>query len=63
MTKAIIISRLLLMGLLLLVKWLMEPLYFVFLLLYSFFESIVSGTKQAIAYLQKLNNELITKAK
>lgn len=65
MTKqnAIIIGRLLLMGFFLVLRWLCQVPFFIFLILFSFFEYMVNGFTNFITHLQKLNNELFAKAK
>jgi hypothetical protein len=55
---AIVSGRLFVVGLLLLVRWICEPLYFLFLVLYSFFETIRNGFATLINHLKQLNDEL-----
>lgn len=61
--NAIISGRLLLMGLLIVIRWICQLPYFIFLVLFSLFETIVNGITLFIAHLQKLNNELFAAAK
>lgn len=58
--KGVIIGRLILMALLTVVRWILEPLYFVSLVLLTIFESAVKGLSSLIAHLQTLNNEQLT---
>jgi hypothetical protein len=58
--NAVVIGRLILMGLLLAIRWIMQVPFVVFLVLYSFFEMTVVGSMQAVNYLKTLNDESFT---
>jgi hypothetical protein len=55
---AIVTGRLLIVTVLLLVRWVCEPFYFIFLILYSSFETIRTGFATLINHLKSLNDEL-----
>jgi uncharacterized membrane protein YqjE len=58
---AIVIGRLLLVGVLLIIRWLFEPIYFLFMILYSTCETVISGINSFAGYVKKLNDELFKK--
>jgi hypothetical protein len=60
---AIVLGRLLLVGILLIIRWLLEPIYFLFLMLYSTCEAVISGITNFAVYVKKSNDELFTKIK
>lgn len=57
--NAIIVGRLIFAYLLILIKWLMQPLFALFLALYSFFEAIITGCNVLIVEIQKANENLL----
>lgn len=61
MSKAIVIGRLILMGVLVAMRWILQPVYFITLILYTLFSSINDGIIAFVAHLQKLNNEQLSK--
>jgi hypothetical protein len=56
---AIVLGRLLLVGVLLIIRWLFEPIYFILMLLYSSCEAVISGINSFSGYVKKINDELI----
>jgi hypothetical protein len=60
---SIVIGRLLLVGVLLIIRWLFEPIYFLFLTLHSTCEAVISGITNFAVYVKKSNDELFTKIK
>lgn len=61
--NAVVIGRLILMGLLLIIRWTLWPLYGLFLILFTIFESAINGATYVIAYFKTLNNELLKETK
>lgn len=58
-TSAVVIGRLIVMGVLLVIRWTLWPFYGLFLILFTLFESLVNGIAFLIDYLKTLNNELL----
>lgn len=60
-TNLVVSGRLLLMGILLVIRWTLWVPYALFLICFTLFESAINGATYVIAYFKKLNNELLTK--
>ena len=58
---AIVIGRLLLVGVLLIIRWLFAPVYFIGMVLFTISETVMSGISSFAVYVKKLNDELIKK--
>jgi hypothetical protein len=58
--NAIVIGRLLLIGLLLVIRWILWLPYSVLLIFYTVFESGINGATYVIAYFKQLNNEQLS---
>jgi hypothetical protein len=66
MTKqnAIVIGRLLFVGILIVIKWaIFQPIYFISTILSTMSEVAINGFNAIINNIQKINNELLTKDK
>jgi hypothetical protein len=61
--NAVVIGRLLLMGLLIVIRWVFTLPFFMFLVLYTVCESTVNGITNLITYFQKLNDALFAETK
>jgi hypothetical protein len=59
--NAIVLGRLLLVWLLFMIRWVFIPLHFLFMVLYSFFELVITSINSFAGYVKKLNDELIKK--
>jgi hypothetical protein len=62
-TYAIVTGRLLLAGLLLVVRWLLQPLYLLNLVILTLSETAINGIGGFIGNIQNMNNELLGKIK
>ena len=58
---SIVIGRLLLVGVLLIIRWLFGPVYFIGMVLYTIAETVMNGISSFAVYVKKLNDELIKK--
>lgn len=61
--NAIVIGRLLVIGLLLVIRWVFWPPFTLFLILFTVFETGINGATYVIAYFKQLNNELLKETK
>jgi hypothetical protein len=62
--NAIVIGRLLFVGILIVIKWaVFQPIYFVSMILSTLGEVAINGFNTIINAIQKMNNELLTKDK
>jgi hypothetical protein len=59
--NATVLGRLLLVWLLFMIRWVFIPLHFLFMVLYSFCELVITSINSFAAYVKKINDELIKK--
>jgi hypothetical protein len=60
---SIVIARLLLVGVLLIIRWLFGPVYFIGMVLYTISETVMQGISSFAVYVKKLNDELFKEIK
>ncbi len=58
---SIVIGRLLLVGVLLIIRWLFGPDYFIGMVLYTIAETVMNGISSFAVYVKTKNDELIKK--
>lgn len=67
MTKLIkygtVVAGLIMVGIMLILRWLMQAFYFIAIVLYTITEGAVNGLSAGIAHIQKVNNEHLTAPK
>ena len=60
---AIVIGRLLLVGVLLIIRWLFGPVYFIGMVLFTISETVMGGINSFAGYVKTMNDELFKKLK
>ena len=60
---AIVIARLLLVGVLLIIRWLFAPVYFIGMVLFTIAETVMSGISSFAIYVKTKNDELFKTVK
>jgi uncharacterized membrane protein YqjE len=60
---SIVIARLLLVGVLLIIRWLFGPVYFIGMVLYTISETVMNGISSFAVYVKTKNDELFKEIK
>jgi hypothetical protein len=60
---SIVIARLLLVGVLLIIRWLFGPVYFIGMVLYTISETVMQGISSFAVYVKTKNDELFKEIK
>jgi hypothetical protein len=60
---SIVIARLLLVGVLLIIRWLFGPVYFIGMVLYTISETVMNGINSFAVYVKTKNDELFKEIK
>jgi hypothetical protein len=60
---SIVIGRLLLVGVLLIIRWLFGPVYFIGMVLYTISETVMQGISSFAVYVKTKNDELFKEIK
>lgn len=63
MKYAKVIGMLLLIGILMIIRWVFQAVYFILIIPYTITEAVINGATNYIIDAQKVNNELLTKDK
>jgi uncharacterized membrane protein len=63
MNYAIVIGTLIVMGVLMIIRWIFQAVFFVIVIFYTAVEGIINLATEFIIYAQKKNDELLTNDK